>query len=91
MKKYNFSQEKVIIALLFSFSFIEVLAELCSFKAIMFAFRPLVALLLIYLYWVTSKERNVFFLVEQAIKKTNVPKNIKYLIVVVFKAKRFVL
>lgn len=61
IKKYNFSQEKVIIALLFSFSFIEVLSELCSFKAIMFAFRPLVALLLIYLYWVTSKERNVLF------------------------------
>lgn len=60
-KKYNFLQEKAIIGLLFSFSIIEVLAELFSFKVILFAFRPLVALLIIYLYWVTSKERNMLF------------------------------
>jgi hypothetical protein len=60
-KKYNFLQEKAIIGLLFSFSIIEVLAELFSFKVILFAFRPLVAILLIYLYWITSKERNVLF------------------------------
>ncbi|MDI5888240.1 hypothetical protein [Flavobacterium yafengii] len=60
-KKYNFLQENAILGLLFSFSIIEVLAELFSFKVILFAFRPLVAILLIYLYWVTSKERNVFF------------------------------
>jgi hypothetical protein len=60
-KKYNFLQEKAIIGLLFSFSIIEVLAELFSFKVILFAFRPLVAIMLIYLYWVTSKERNVLF------------------------------
>jgi hypothetical protein len=33
-------------------------------------------------------ERKVFFLVEQAIKKSNNPEKIKYLTVVVFKAKR---
>ncbi|MDI5894676.1 hypothetical protein [Flavobacterium algoritolerans] len=60
-KKYNFLQENAILGLLFSFSIIEVLAELFSFKVILFAFRPLVAILLIYLYWVTSKERNVLF------------------------------
>jgi hypothetical protein len=62
-KKYNFSLEKVIIALLFSFSIIEVLAELFSFKVILFAFKPMVALMIIYLYWVTSKERNVLFFI----------------------------
>lgn len=62
-KKYNFLQEKGIIGLLFSFSIIEVLAELFSFKVILFAFRPLVALMIIYLYWVTSKERNVLFFI----------------------------
>jgi hypothetical protein len=62
-KKYNFSLEKVIIALLFSFSIIEVLAELFSFKLILFAFKPMVALMIIYLYWVTSKERNVLFFI----------------------------
>nr|WP_315178692.1 hypothetical protein [uncultured Flavobacterium sp.] len=60
-KKYNFLQENAILGLLFSFSIIEVLAELFSFKVILFAFRPLVAILLIYLYWATSKERNVLF------------------------------
>ena len=60
-KKYNFLQENAILGLLFSFSIIEVLAELFSFKVILFAFRPLVAIMLIYLYWVTSKERNVLF------------------------------
>lgn len=60
-KKYNFLQENAILGLLFSFSIIEVLAELFSFKVILFAFRPLVAILLIYLYWVTSKERSVLF------------------------------
>ncbi|RKS14580.1 hypothetical protein [Flavobacterium sp. 120] len=60
-KKYNFLQENAILGLLFSFSIIEVLAELFSFKVILFAFRPLVAILLIYLYWVTSEERNVLF------------------------------
>ena len=63
-KNYNFSQGNAIIGLIFSFTIIEVLAELFSFKIILFAFRPLIALLLMYLYWITSKERNVFFFIS---------------------------
>ena len=62
-KKYNFIQENTIVCFLFSFAIVEVLAELFSFKMILFAFRPLVAAMLIYLYWITSKERNVFFFI----------------------------
>lgn len=63
-KKFNFSQGNAIVGLMFSFTIIEVLAELFSFKIILFAFRPLIALLLMYLYWITSKERNVFFFIS---------------------------
>ena len=63
-KNYNFSQGNAIVYLIFSFTIIEVLAELFSFKIILFAFRPLIALLLMYLYWITSKERNVFFFIS---------------------------
>lgn len=62
-KKYNFLQENAIVGLIFSFTIIEVLAELFSFKAILFAFRPVIALLLMYLYWITSKDRNILFFV----------------------------
>ena len=63
-KNNNFSQGNAIVYLIFSFTIIEVLAELFSFKVILFAFRPLIALLLMYLYWITSKERNVFFFIS---------------------------
>jgi len=62
-KKYNLIQENTLVCFLFSFAIVEVLAELFSFKMILFAFRPLVAAMLIYLYWITSKERNVFFFI----------------------------
>ncbi|QIH37418.1 hypothetical protein G7A72_00720 [Flavobacterium sp. Sr18] len=62
-KKYNLIPENTIVFFLFSFAIVEVLAELFSFKMILFAFRPLVAALLIYLYWITSKERNEFFFI----------------------------
>ncbi len=61
IKKYNFLQENTVVGLLFSFAIIEVLAELFSFKVILFAFRPLIALLILYLYWITSKERSILF------------------------------
>jgi hypothetical protein len=61
--KYNLIQENTLVCFLFSFAIVEVLAELFSFKMILFAFRPIVAALLIYLYWITSKERNVFFFI----------------------------
>lgn len=63
-KNNNFSQGNAIVYLIFAFTIIEVLAELFSFKIILFAFRPLIALLLMYLYWITSKERNVFFFIS---------------------------
>lgn len=62
-KKYNFLQENTIVGLIFSFAFVEVLAELFSFKVILFAFRPLIALLLMFLYWITSEERSILFFV----------------------------
>ena len=62
-KKYNFLQENTIVGVIFSFAIIEVLAELFSFQAILFAFRPMTALLLMYLYWITSQERNILFFV----------------------------
>ncbi|TDD77387.1 hypothetical protein [Flavobacterium caseinilyticum] len=62
-KKYNFSQGNAIVGLLFSFAIIEVVAELFSFKVILFAFRPLIALMILYLYWITSKERSVLFFI----------------------------
>ena len=62
-KKYNFSQENAVVGLFFSFAVFEVLAELFSFKVILFAFRPLIALILLCLYWITSKERSILFFV----------------------------
>ena len=62
-KKYNLIQENTVVCFLFSFAIVEVLAELFSFKMILFAFRPLVAVLLICLYWITSKERSILFFI----------------------------
>ena len=62
-KKFNFLRENAIIGLILSFTIVEVLAELFSFKAILFAFRPLTALLILCLYWFTSKERSILFFV----------------------------
>ncbi|MFV8271107.1 hypothetical protein ACNQGP_14400 [Flavobacterium sp. GT2N3] len=63
LKKNKFLLENGICLLLFSFVMLEVIAELFSFKAILFAFRPVVAILIMYLYWITSKERNSFFFI----------------------------
>lgn len=62
-KKYNFLKENTIVSLIFSFAIIEVLAELFSFKVILFAFRPLIAFLILCLYWITSKERSILFFI----------------------------
>lgn len=62
-KNYRFLQENTIVGLLFSFAVIEVLAELFSFKVILFAFRPFIAFLIACLYWITSKERSIFFFI----------------------------
>ena len=63
-KNYNFTQGNAIVGLIFSFAIIEVLAELFSFKVILFAFRPLTALLILCLYWLTSEEKSMLFFVS---------------------------
>ena len=60
--KNSFFQDKTIVWLFFAVVIVEVLANLFSFEAIVFAFKPLVALLLMYLYWISSKERSWLFL-----------------------------
>ena len=60
--KNSFLQDKTIVWLFFAVVIVEVLANLFSFEAIVFAFKPLVALLLVYLYWISSKERSKLFL-----------------------------
>lgn len=60
-KKVSFLHDKTIIWLFFAVVVVEVLANLFSFEAIIFAFKPLVALLLMYLYWISSKERSWLF------------------------------
>ncbi|MDI6047144.1 hypothetical protein [Flavobacterium yafengii] len=62
-KKNKALLENGTILLLFSFVIIEVIAELFSFKVILFAYRPVVTILLMGLYWITSKERNVLFFI----------------------------
>lgn len=60
-KKKVFLFENGINLLLLSFVILEVIAELISFKSILFAFRPLVTILIMYLYWYTSNERSFLF------------------------------
>ena len=62
-KKYNFLTEKTLIGLIFSISIIGVLAELFSYKIILLAYRPLIAFLILCLYWITSKEKNILFFI----------------------------
>lgn len=60
-KKYNLLQENTMVWLFFSFAAVQVLAEVFSFKTILFVFKPVVAMMLMHLYWVNSKERNLLF------------------------------
>jgi hypothetical protein len=65
MKIYNVKSsliEKALIAFMFVFTLIEVIAELSSFEPILFAFKPLIALLILILYLITSKVRNTLFI-----------------------------
>ena len=64
IKKNIFLQENTIVVLFFSFAIIEILAELFSFKVILFAFRPFIAVVLLYLYWITSNVRSLLFFVS---------------------------
>lgn len=53
--------EKLIIALYFAVATVEVTAELFSYKPVLFAFKPLISLLLMSLYWKSSVQRNLLF------------------------------
>lgn len=61
--KNSFLHGKTIVWLFFAVAVVvEVLANLLSFEAIIFAFKPLVVLLTMYLYWINSNERSWLFL-----------------------------
>ncbi|WP_441735335.1 hypothetical protein [Flavobacterium sp. W20_MBD1_R3] len=60
-KKNGIVLENTFIGLYFSFAVIEILAEIISFEPLLFAFRPLTLMLLMCLYWITSKERSFVF------------------------------
>ena len=47
--------------LIFAVGILEIIAMILSFDYVQFAFRPLVAVLILYLYWHTSHRRNIFF------------------------------
>lgn len=53
--------EKLIIALYFAVATVEVTAELFSYKPVLFVFKPLISLLLMFLYWKSSIQRNLLF------------------------------
>jgi hypothetical protein len=55
------SIEKIIISMYFVVAAIEVSAEIFSYKPVLFAFKPLVSLLLMFLYWKSSVQRNLLF------------------------------
>jgi len=58
-KESNF--EKLIIVLYFAVAAVEVTAELFSYKPVLFIFKPLISVLLMLLYWNSSKQRNLLF------------------------------
>lgn len=60
-KKNGIEVQNTLIGLYFSFAAIEILAEIISFEPILFAFRPLTLILLMCLYWITSKKRSFVF------------------------------
>lgn len=56
--------EKRIIIFYFAIAFIEITAELFSYKPFLFIFKPLTSVVLMLLYWNTSNRRNpLFFLI----------------------------
>jgi len=58
-KESNF--EKLIIVLYFAVAAVEVTAELFSYKPVLFIFKPLISVLLMLLYWNSSKQKNLLF------------------------------
>ena len=55
--------EKLIVTLYFAVAAIEVTAELFSYKPFLFIFKPLISVVLMLLYWMTSNQRNPLFFV----------------------------
>jgi len=67
----NFSQkshpEKIIFVLYYIVATIEVIIESFSNKPLLFVFKPLIPILLLALYWVTSQKKDSFFFVAVAL------------------------
>ena len=55
--------ENAITLLVFSLVFFEIIATMMSFELVQYAFRPSVIVLILYLYWRTSTNRNILFFV----------------------------
>jgi hypothetical protein len=55
------SLENLFITLYFTVATIEVTAELFSYKPFLFVFKPLISIVLMVLYWNTSRRRNPLF------------------------------
>lgn len=52
-----------ITMLIFALLILEIIAVIISFDFVQFSFRPTVVVLILYLYWHTSKERNTLFFI----------------------------
>ena len=61
--KHTFGFENMFIGLYFSFAGTAILAELFSYRSILFAFKPVTLIVLMCLYWITSKERSFIFFI----------------------------
>lgn len=63
----NFKQksqiEKVVFVLFYLVATVEILLEYFSHKSLLYVFKPLIPLLLMILYWVTSPKKSIYFLV----------------------------
>lgn len=69
----NKNLEKIIAILYFTVIAVEVIAEFFVYKPILFVFKPLISVLLMWLYWQSSSQRNpIFFLIIFSILITNV-------------------
>lgn len=55
--------EKLILGLYFFVVSIEITAEMFSYKPVIFIFKPLIPIVLMWLYWYTSNKRNALFFV----------------------------
>lgn len=61
--KNDINSVRLITGFYFAIAAIEISAELFSFKPIPFIFKPLIALILIALYWITSNQKSLLFFV----------------------------